>query len=579
MRFRRAFRSARERLVEDPVVARIALGFCVFAWVASLWDLPSSFGWENDGIAPRDLFGGLANNLKPGSAHRYPLLHYLIVGVGSLPALLFALLSGSDFSGAAIQERVLSIPCMTAVSLVAKLISIAMSALTLATAARIARRTHSELAGRFAALSLAVMVSFSYYARTSNLDAPYLFWSFLALDRLLDIAESPTRRDYALFGLLVAAAVATKDQAYAGFVLTAPGYLGLFALKAPARDRRARLLGVLWTALAALGGYAVMSGALVNPTGFVARIALLSGPNSQDWRQYEPTIAGRFANLEDLWLARSAHAWSTPLLGLAGLGVASAVIRRLRHRDQERLTLLPLVYCASHLVFFALVVGRAQHRFTLPAYAALSIYAGCGAALLFAWRPSSALHRWLSFALSAVFAWNALRIVALAAVGFLDARRQVEALLEGAAPGTRVETYGLTVYQPRFDRLSRHEVTRVDPTSAPRKRNPIRGMSEAKAPYGAVLERSPDVIVVADYFAERFVERELDEGRMTSRERARAQADSDARHHFGQILAAQLPAYRAREVRPLVPRWLELLVPYRIHGSLGGSYRYLERDR
>jgi hypothetical protein len=579
MRPRDVLRSARERLLEDRVVARITLAFCLFAFASSLWDLPSSFGWENDGIAPRDLFGGLANNLTPGSAHRYPLLHYVFVGVAALPALLIALLSGSDFSAVAVQERVLSVPCMTAVSLVAKSISIAMSALTLATAARIARRTHSELAGRLAALSLALMASFSYYARTSNLDAPYVFWSFLALDRLLDLAESPNRRSYVIFGLLVAAAVATKDQAYAGFVLTAPGYLAAFTLRASPSERRARVLGALSSALGAIGGYAVFSGALFNPTGFLARIALLRGPNSQDFRVYEPTLAGRWANLEDLWLARSAHAWSTPLFALAAFGVVAAVARRLRDRSDARPSLVPLVYCASHLIFFTLVVGRAQHRFALPAYAALSIYAGIGAAALLSWSPSASFRRVAVVSLSALFAWNALRVLAISLVGFMDARSRVEALLERAAPGTRVETYGLTVYQPRFDRLSRVHVTRVDPATNPRKRNPIRGLREVRAPYGAVNERAPDVIVVSDYFAERFVERESEAGRMTSAERTRAQSDADARLFFGQILAGELPGYRAREVRPAVPEWLGLVVPYQVHGSLGGSYRYLERER
>jgi 4-amino-4-deoxy-L-arabinose transferase-like glycosyltransferase len=577
MRLRRVLRDARERLVEDPVVGRVALAFSLFAFAASLWDLPSSFGWENDGIAPRDLFGGFAYNLKPGSAHRYPLFHYLLVGLGSLPALLLALLSGWDFSAIAIRERVLSVPCMTAVSLVAKLLSIAMSALTLATAARIARRTHSELAGRFTALCLAVMISFSYYARTTNLDAPYLFWSFLAQDRLLDCAERPTRRNYALFGVLLAAAIATKDQAYAGFVLTAPGYLALFALRAPASERRARYFGVFIAALAAVVTYALLSGAAVNPTGFLGRVALLSGPNSQDWRQYEPTFGGRVANLVDLWRVSGAHAWSAPLLALAGTGVVSAVVRRLCGRD-ARLVLLPLVYATSHMVFFTLLVGRTQHRFVLPVYAALSIYAGAAAASLVTWRPSPDYRRAVSLVLAALFAYDGLRVLALAWVGYRDARREVEALLERAGPGARVETYGLTVQQPRFDRLS-PTVTRVDPVSSPKKRNPIREVIEVEAPYGAVRERDPDVIVVPVYFAERFFEREPGAGRMTSRERARAQADADARRYFERIFSDDLPGYRAREVRPRVPEWLARLVPYEVHGSVGGTYRYLERER
>src|SRR6187397_1812180 len=70
---------------EDSAVALVALCFALSKLVAVGWDVPGSHGWENDGIAPRDLFGGLANNLVPGHAHRYPLLHYLLLAVLSLP--------------------------------------------------------------------------------------------------------------------------------------------------------------------------------------------------------------------------------------------------------------------------------------------------------------------------------------------------------------------------------------------------------------------------------------------------------------------------------------------------------------
>ena len=39
--------------------------------------LPGTFGWECDGIAPRDLFMTVGANLTPGSGHNYPLFHAL----------------------------------------------------------------------------------------------------------------------------------------------------------------------------------------------------------------------------------------------------------------------------------------------------------------------------------------------------------------------------------------------------------------------------------------------------------------------------------------------------------------------
>ena len=110
---------------------------------------------------------------------------------------------------------------------------------------------------------------------------------------------------------------------------------------------------------------------------------------------------------------------------------------------------MPLVYALSHLVFFTLVVGRAQHRFTLPIWVALSVYVGHAAASLSLARGGT-FRRGVELALVALFAWNGLRAAGLAYAGFADARRRVEALLALKATGKRVETYGLTVHQPRF---------------------------------------------------------------------------------------------------------------------------------
>src|SRR6186713_2756775 len=59
----------------DPRVVRLLIAFWVFEAAGMLWDLPGAYGWENDGAAPRDFLAGLAENLTPGAAHRYPLLH------------------------------------------------------------------------------------------------------------------------------------------------------------------------------------------------------------------------------------------------------------------------------------------------------------------------------------------------------------------------------------------------------------------------------------------------------------------------------------------------------------------------
>ncbi|MFW2387003.1 MAG: ArnT family glycosyltransferase, partial [Polyangiales bacterium] len=219
-------------LREDRAVAWFVAVFALSQLAAIGWDLPGAYGWENDGIAPRDFFAGIAINLTPGQGHRYPLFHNLLVGLLSVPVLLPAALRAENWTLPALMDQILTVPTMTGVSLVAKLLGIVMACVSVLVVARIARRTVSSEAGRWAALWAATCLSFAYYGRVSNLDGPYLMWTALAMDRLLSVAEARKRRDYLLFGVLAGAAVATKDQAYAGFVLPGLFYLLLLPLVA-----------------------------------------------------------------------------------------------------------------------------------------------------------------------------------------------------------------------------------------------------------------------------------------------------------------------------------------------------------
>jgi hypothetical protein len=115
---RRAVRSivefVRTLAAEDQVVTRIALVLALVQSLACLWDLPGH-GWENDGIAPDGLFDGITDNLVPGSASRYPLLHFAISLVASLPALLLIPVLSPSLSGEHLVATATSVAVMTGV--------------------------------------------------------------------------------------------------------------------------------------------------------------------------------------------------------------------------------------------------------------------------------------------------------------------------------------------------------------------------------------------------------------------------------------------------------------------------------
>ena len=561
---------------EDRATAWVASLHALAALLVAGWDLPGTFGWECDGIAPRDLFRTVGANLTPGSGHNYPLFHGLLLLLLSLPFLL-AGLGRWLLVGGSIRDAMLTPLTMTGISVVAKLTAIAMSTLTLLLLARLARRLFGVRAGYLTTLFAATMLAFAYYSRTSNLDVPYLFWTVLAVERY--VAALPDRRGYAPAAACAALALATKDQAYASFVLVALVYAVLLPLvtRGFVADRRTHFRNLARAALTFVVVYGVASPALLNPTGFVYRLRLLSGQNSQEWRNYEPTLAGKLENLRDLVRLAPEHLWPWPVFGLVLVGLVLSVRRR-------PLGFLPACAAVSSVLLFTLVAARREARFVLPAGLWLSVYAGAGAAIAL-----SAIERGLSpgplrravslLLVSALALPGALRVTALAFTQWRDARRGLEAWLSELPRGTRVETYGKLVYQPHFDVSSSapYRVTRID-TARGAKRNPMPGVSELDPPFSGIEKRAPDVLILQEAWIRRFTEPD----RAAARVRQKDLANEDAVGFFRKATSGGIPGYRSsRAFESELPGWLSALgqSPIKLHGSTGERVFVVERER
>jgi hypothetical protein len=568
---------------EDRTVLAIALGFAGTELVTFGWDLPGSHGWENDGIAPRDLFGGLAHNLTLGASHRYPLFHYLLLGLLALPALLAAVLSG-PLTAEGVRSRVLSVPCMTAISLLAKALATCMGVIAILAVARIARRTVSTRAGRYAALFTATNLTFAFYARVSNLDVPYLMWTVLALDAVLDIMESGDARAYSRFGAFAAAALATKDQAYASFLVVVPLYLVVLPLVSRGRFSRAhpRLLvrGAVTGALA----YGLLSGALLNPTGFVRRLAELRGPSSELWRMYSKNAAGLAANLADLRHAAGHDFWPAPLVAVACLGALLALVGKPGPTSiQSRaVRLLPFVAGAGSLVFFTLAVGRSEHRFVLPFGFFLAVYAGVAADCFIAATAALGAEIAGRVVLTLALVWCGVASAGTHLTMLGDARYAVERFLGRLPRGSVVETYGLLVYAPHFDvsAAAPYHVVRVG-SERPRARNPLVGATELEGRIADVVERKPAAIVISEGFATPYLAASDDPSRPLTGVNAARRADTASFDFVHAALTDSLPGYRlALAARPELPRWARAfgLRPVAIQGTTGLSLWVLLRS-
>ena len=464
--------------------------------VGLTWGLPASDGWDNDGIAPRDFLPGLIETFTPGHYFTYPPAQFVILAIASLPVTIVMVARAPSLAPAAIVAEAVKVPYMTAYAVIARAVAIGMSIGIIYAIAKMVELVAGRRAGICAALVAATNVILTYYGQTTNLDVPYLFWASLSLYALVRaIVEEEPRllRRVAICGAL---AVATKDQAYAIFVLTLP----IILISWPISDRWARKNFGLYAkelAVAALLGaflLLLVDGAILNPSGFRERVAFLTGPASQPYAYYSPDATGRLlAALDSVIKFQSYYPIAyAPLIAfgfLFALGTPGG---------KNRLAaLVPFFAIVSYTLFFNCVARRTEHRFLLPQMTLWAAYGGIGADALLG-VTNRAMRAFASVVLAGCLAWGAFLAVDVEANLLLDPRYDAEAWLRAnVKPGETIEVHGKNVYLPRFPPQA--HVVRVG-MDAPGSRNPLPGVDEKQDAFTDIAARGPEWIVVDEGF-------------------------------------------------------------------------------
>jgi hypothetical protein len=500
----------------SPLSDRVLRGLLVVLVVARLpglfWGLPNVDGWDDDGIAPRDVLSGVVDTYSPGQFYIYPPLQLLLLTVLTLPFTLWRLTKVAAWNPEGLVRAFVDPTTMTVYAVVARALAIVFAALTVLALYDGVER----LAGRYAARASAIFAighaTFTYYGQTSNLDGPLLFWCTLSWRELVRVALGDRSR-WLPAALATAAALATKDQGYAvlAFPLVATALHAV--LVAPASERPATLVAIARAGIVALVALLLIDGALFNPSGFLARLKTLGGSASQDFHDYVPGLRGTLAIATDA-LENLPRFMPTEVVVLAAFGVVLAVVRR---RSLERgafPSLLAPLASLSFLVLFNFVARRTQERFLLAPTFFLVVPAAQAVGFLVHGRPR--LTRLASIAL-AVVAMRGTKLVAGVGLSMLhDPRASVEEhLAMYGTPGDRVEVYGNNVYLPRMPDGFRGE--RVAPTPAD-KRPFVPSLREVSDAYENLEARSPEWVVVPYAWAWQWLDNALDErsGRMTT---------------------------------------------------------------
>ena len=417
-----------------PTVALLAAAalFTVGVW----WGVPGPSGWAPDEIGPIDVRAGMQSAFAGGWASIYPPFHHALVGLLYLP-FEAALATGVGDLEDVVWSGVLL--------LVARSLSILMAVGIVWLAHRIALEQFGTTAAAFTAWFTLALLPLSYYAKTVNLDVPYVFWLMLSLlffSRLF--SGTPKASDFYGFTLFGIAAICTKDQAYGFYVL--PGiYLlvaGLLGPRAAARGWPAvssrRVLAIM--TCIALAAFAVLHNLPFNVSGFTEHLRLIAGPASAGYAMF-PNTPGGHVQMLIASVSQLGQALSWPILALVAIAIGSAIA----HRASPVLWLL--FPCVSYYLTFITVIRYHYDRFFLGIGVVLGIAAGWWVARLLA----APRGRTLKLAAVGIVLGLALsRALALDVMMTNDPRYDVETWLrDHAAPTQRVMAIGHDALLPR----------------------------------------------------------------------------------------------------------------------------------
>jgi hypothetical protein len=442
-----------------PLTGVILVALALYAYHV-WWGLPNrNVTWAVDAITPLTPLSIAQKSFLSGwnsgwFYFKYSIGHCLVLLVVYLPYLALLLLTGRSHGVSKTLHHLAASPhAISVLALLGRLTSVAMGTASIWLLYRVTRRLFGRAAALWSAAAVSASLGMVFYAHTTNLDIPSIFWSAIAWDAALALTTESRLREMLIFGATSAMAIATKEQAV-GFLLGCTLIL-LAGQAAQWRSGAARGADVLRRLV--VGGAAgvfvllLTYNAFYNPLGFYRRLQFLNGTLPADvWAQLVPRAAyispGILLGFRAYWVmfreACIAIAWSMgfPWVAFSLVGLVIAL------RRMPWAALGVIVPFIGH--FFISLPAMPQPpnvRYVLQMTIALTLLGGLTSAVLWARGVGG---RVLVLAVLAYTYAGAIGVDYLLAH---DARYDLERWLVHNAPvGTRVETYHKATFSPRF---------------------------------------------------------------------------------------------------------------------------------
>lgn len=360
-----------------PIVLILLMSF-VLNITGIDWGLPNYVDWAIDTTVPFDMLEAAYYRFSGGWANIYPPLHYALQAALSTPLMAYVVVSGGLNDPNPIFPFGFSDPLstLTHIIIIARLLSVAMGVGIVLLVYLTVHELFDWRSALFSALIVTLYYPLIYYAHNANTDVPYLFWSLLAIYYFVRLLKEGLLKHYVLFAMFGTLAICTKDQAYGLFLLSPLPILWLrFMQTARVNQQPPSLWRVLCdqrfliAGLVAIGTFVLAQNLLLNWSGFLNHVRLITGPGSAPYAAYPPSLSGRL-QLLSATLSELARGLTPPIFAFCLLGSVYCAFKFPRY------SLPPLFLAVSYYLTFINIVRYVPLRFVLPIGIIMALFGG-----------------------------------------------------------------------------------------------------------------------------------------------------------------------------------------------------------